>query len=174
MTTSIRDLVPDDLGWLLALNNAAVPHVNQLDRPALADLLAITGYARAVLDKGEPQGALLAFWPGADYASAHYRWFEQRFRHFLYVDRVMIASTARGSGLGRILYDDLEQFARAEGSPRIALEVNRQPPNPGSLAFHERLGFKPVGELAHDREPGGGDPKRVVLMVKPLENAPAA
>jgi predicted GNAT superfamily acetyltransferase len=173
MKTDIRDIAGDDIGWLLALNNASVPHVNGLDRQSLADILTMAGYARTVLNNGEPAGALLAFWPGTDYASVHYRWFEQRFRNFLYVDRVIIASTARGSGLGRILYDDLEEFARAEGSPRIALEVNRQPPNLGSLAFHERLGFAPVGELTHDREPGGGEPKRVVLMVKPLENAPS-
>ena len=160
---AIRDILKDDIDWLLELNNQSVPHVNHLARSDLESLLAKTAYARMISLGEVPAGALIALWPGLDYASANYRWFSQRFDHFLYVDRVMLAETAKGQGLGRAFYDDLERFGRDQGAPMIALEVNSKPPNPRSIAFHEGLGFKRVGELDHD-----GGSKRVVLMTKPL------
>ena len=160
---AIRDLQEEDVDWLLDLNNGAVPHVNRLTRPELLILLANVAYARLITMGGVPSGALIALWPGIDYASANYRWFSERFDQFLYVDRVMIAECAKGQGLGRAFYDDLEAFGRDHGAPMIALEVNSKPPNPRSMAFHERLGFSPAGELDHD-----GGAKRVVLMTKPL------
>jgi predicted GNAT superfamily acetyltransferase len=36
--------------------------------------------------------------------------------------------------------------ARAAGHERIVCEVNSDPPNPASEAFHKALGFAPVGE----------------------------
>jgi predicted GNAT superfamily acetyltransferase len=35
--------------------------------------------------------------------------------------------------------------ARAAGRAEVTCEVNLDPPNPGSEAFHARLGFKQVG-----------------------------
>jgi predicted GNAT superfamily acetyltransferase len=48
--------------------------------------------------------------------------------------------------VGRQLYAALFEAARASGRSRIACEVNRVPPNPGSDAFHAHMGFAPVGE----------------------------
>ncbi len=39
--------------------------------------------------------------------------------------------------------------ARARDLERVTCEVNLVPPNPGSLAFHHRLGFERMGELQH-------------------------
>jgi predicted GNAT superfamily acetyltransferase len=160
----IRDIEADDVEWLLALNNASTPHVNALSRSDLDALLDNAAYARLGMAGGDRAGALIAFWPGLDYDSVHYRWFSETFQSFLYVDRVVIAERAKGLGLGRAIYDDLESFAADHAAPMIALEVNRHPPNPRSMAFHERLGFTSVGELAHE-----DSDKRVVLMTKKLK-----
>ena len=160
----IRDIEADDVEWLLALNNASTPHVNALSRSDLDALLDAAAYARLGVAGGERAGALIAFWPGLDYDSVHYRWFSDKFEKFLYVDRVMIAEVAKGMGLGRAIYADLEAFAAGHAAPMIALEVNRHPPNPRSMAFHERLGFMSVGELVHE-----DGKKTVVLMTKDLE-----
>ena len=162
---AIRDIQSDDVDWLLSLNNASVPNVNHLERSDLNDLLKNACYARLAIIDDRPLGALIGFWPGADYQSVHYRWFSERFEHFFYVDRVIVADDARGNGIGRAIYADIERFAIGR-TDRIALEVNRWPPNPVSLRFHQAAGFVEVGEFEHE----GGE-KKVVMMMKSLGSA---
>jgi len=162
----IHDIKPDDVDWLLNLNNASVPNVNRLGRKDLTDLLKNACYARLAVIDDKPLGALIGFWPDADYQSVHYRWFSERFDHFFYVDRVIVADGARGKGVGQAIYTDVERFAKG-CTERIALEVNSLPPNPVSMRFHEAAGFTPVGELTHE-----GGQKKVVLMIKSLEHVP--
>ncbi|RFA14950.1 hypothetical protein B7R21_05870 [Subtercola boreus] len=135
----------DDLPALLAMNNDAVPAVNHLDEEGLGKLVALSHRAVAVVHEGDPAtpvGFALAMLPGAAYASENYRWFEARSGSFLYVDRIVVGGRARGQGLGRVLYDDLFAVARAARCAEMFCEVNLEPPNPGSLVFHSRLGFE--------------------------------
>ena len=78
---------------------------------------------------------------------------------FYYLDRIVIAEEMRRRGLAGFVYDAMEDAARGFG--RMTLEVNVDPPNLGSLAFHERRGYVEVGRL--------GEPGHVVgLMAKEL------
>jgi predicted GNAT superfamily acetyltransferase len=83
--------------------------------------------------------------PGADYASENYRYFEARDTDSLYIDRIVVGEEQRGSGLGRVLYGAVFERAREDGRTEVTCEVNIEPPNPESLAFHDRMGFKRVG-----------------------------
>lgn len=161
----VRDIAPDELDWLLILNNQAVPHVNHLDRGHLDELLTMACYARLAMTGGDPAGALIALWPGTGYDSANYQWFSQRFEHFLYIDRVIVAKAARGKGIGQALYEDIESFAGGR-TAKIACEVNSLPPNPVSMGFHRASGFIPIGEQQSE-----GGAKRVVMMAKFLDLA---
>jgi len=69
-------------------------------------------------------------------------------RPFIYIDQVVVLSSVRGTGVGRILYAALEHAALMRGARSLCCEVNTDPPNPGSLAFHHRLGFSVVGAIA--------------------------
>ncbi|WP_198415830.1 GNAT family N-acetyltransferase [Cryobacterium glaciale] len=151
MTYSTRSLVPADLPLLLALNNAAVPAVNELDARALATLVQHSHLALAVVHDDAADIALgfaILFVAGADYESENYRWFSARSTDFLYVDRIVVADGHRGRGLGQVLYDTIFGAARRELLAEVLCEVNLQPRNPGSLAFHDRLGFTEVGQLS--------------------------
>lgn len=159
---TIRPLLDAEREPFLALNNAAAPHVNELDPQALDDLLGQAAMALAALSDDRLAGGLLALGPGADYSSANYRWFSERFDDFLYVDRVVVDEGRRGEGIGSALYRALANLAPA-GCPRILCEVNEHPPNPDSLAFHEGQGFRRLDSLDH---PDTG--KRVILMERPL------
>jgi hypothetical protein len=53
---------------------------------------------------------------------------------------------AFGAGFSA-LYADLEGEAARRDTPRIVCELNLRPPNPRSLAFHERRGFEEVGRM---------------------------
>ncbi len=161
MTETIRDAEPGDYEALVALNNAAVPAVNALTVTDFADFARQADLFRVIGAPAAPQALLIALQPGRDYDSQNYRWFERTYYSFLYVDRVVVSETQRGQGLGAVLYDDFAAAGRRLGVPRLTCEVNLDPPNPGSIRFHERLGFVPVGT----QEAGG---KRVQLMTRDL------
>lgn len=136
------DLSGSDGQALLALNNAHALELSWLEPERLAKLVGEALVARRV---GVADALLLAFDQDADYDSVNFLWFRDRFDRFVYVDRVVVAGAARGRGLARRLYDDLFAAARAAGHARIVCEVNSDPPNPASDAFHAALGFVPVG-----------------------------
>ena len=143
---------------MLALNNGATPHVNELSMSDFMWIVSHADYVRVAEDDQGLAGFAIALRPGLGYWSLNYRWFSDRGGEFLYLDRIVVAERARRTGVGRALYDDLGRFASGRW-PRITLEVNLRPPNPGSLAFHERMGFRQVGV----REEEGGS-KAVALM----------
>jgi uncharacterized protein len=163
----LRALVPADHAAVRALNDAAVPAVNALTSEALAALVDQGAYARVIADGDTLLALLLVFAPGAAYDSANYAWFSARYARFLYVDRIVVAESARGQGLGARLYDDLAAFARARGVPCLLAEVNRAPPNPGSERFHRREGFTEVGLLDHAPD-ADGCTKRTVMLHRAL------
>ena len=156
----VRDAVDGDHAAVLELNNGTTPNVNALTADQFAWIVAHAGYFRVAVDGAGVAGFVIAFPPGLDYWSLNYRWFTEYYRGegFFYLDRIVVAARARQSGVGRALYDDIDRFANGRW-PRIALEVNLRPPNPGSLAFHERLGFRRVGVREED-----GGAKAVALM----------
>lgn len=158
----LRSIDGVDIAAITALNNAAVPNVNALTEAALSDLVGKSEFARVAVGDEAVLGMILVFAPGAAYESLNYQWFEARYPDFLYVDRVIVAPQARGLGIGNMLYDALDGFAQGRAG-RIACEVNERPPNPGSMRFHERLGFRTVGS----QETEGGA-KSVALMIKEL------
>ncbi len=156
--------LPRDAEALLALNNGAVPAVNALDDATLLGLASM-GRVRLVRD-GAVLGFILTMSAGRPYPSLNYCWFGDRYDHFLYVDRVIVSEAARGRGIGRRLYEDASALARATEAGRVCCEVNLDPPNPESLAFHERLGFVPI--CARLNPPEG---KTVAMMVRELGEA---
>lgn len=124
------------------MNQADAINLSSLDQARLAELAGMAFMAARI---GEAEALLIAFDQDADYHSPNFLWFRQRFARFVYVDRVVVAQASRGRGLARHLYRAL--FARAASAQheRVVCEVNAEPPNPGSDAFHARMGFGAVG-----------------------------
>jgi predicted GNAT superfamily acetyltransferase len=79
-----------------------------------------------------------------------------------YVHLAGVAPELRGSGLGRRLYERFFEAALAQGR-RVVRSV-ASPADPGSVAFHEALGFS-VERVAKDYDGPGEDR---VLLVKRL------
>ena len=162
----VRDAVAADHAAVLALNNNATPHVNALSDDEFAWITSRADYFRVAEDESGLAAFVIALRPGLEYWSLNYRWFSDRGGEFLYLDRIVVDERARGTGVGRAMYADIDRFASGRW-PCITLEVNLVPPNPGSLAFHERLGFKRVGV----RQEEGGT-KAVALMQRVVSPAP--
>jgi uncharacterized protein len=66
----------------------------------------------------------------------------------VYIDRIIASSEARGQGFARCLYQELFAAARQAGHMRVVCEVNIDPPNPASEAFHALMGFAGVGKAS--------------------------
>ncbi len=141
----LRAVRDDDLEALVVINDGAYPAVPITTAEEFARLLTY-GALVLVVDDGEPAGFLLTMNPGLEYASENYRWFSARSNDFLYIDRIVLAPRLQGLGLGRRLYEAAFDEARERGASELVAEVNLEPPNPGSLAFHARMGFVRVGE----------------------------
>lgn len=160
--SQLEDAVEADLPAILTLNQSSQPHVSSLTLDALHQLWEWSDYFRVIRDGATLAGFLLALREGLPYASLNYRWFVQRYSKFVYIDRVAIAESHHRRGLGARLYEDLHQFA-ALRAPVVACEVNTRPVNEVSLAFHQRMGYRPVG--SQDTEAGA---KTVSLMIRTL------
>lgn len=163
---NFADAAPSLRADALALNNVHAAKMSLLDAQSLADLAAlsyVTWIATAPETIDGVSGLIICLSDGAAYDSANYQWFTDRFDSFVYVDRVVIADAAQGLGFGRQLYERLIAKAAQDGYPFIGCEVNVEPPNPGSHAFHASMGFEAVGEQA---TPDGL--KRVRFYKKPL------
>ena len=143
----LADLAPaKPLGKaLLALNNAHAQELSWLEPERLAHLVEQAFCARRI---GNLDAFLLAFDQDATYDSPNFLWFRARYPRFVYVDRIVVASSARVRGCARRLYLDLFEQAVLAGHDRVVCEVNTQPPNPESDAFHAALGFVEVGHAS--------------------------
>lgn len=141
----LRELTASDLSSMLALNNGAAPAVPETSEADLAELLRASSFGFAAVSDDEFLGFVVGFEPGMDYASPNYLYFESRGTDHLYVDRIVVAEEARGMRIGQTLYRRVIALAVDQGRTEVTCEVNIEPPNPASLAFHSRLGFSEVG-----------------------------
>ena len=127
---------------LLALNNQFALELSLLNADRAAFLVRQAFMACRV---GEADALLLAFDQDARYDNPNFSWFRARFDRFVYIDRVVVAPKMRGRGLARALYNALFRRAAGSGHVRVVCEINWEPPNPASDAFHAGLGFEQVG-----------------------------
>ena len=127
------------------LNQANTPEVGSLESMThLKKLIELSAYNLLVLDDDEIVGFIICIREDSAYRSENYKFFTQRLKKFLYVDRVAIDERHRRAGLGQAIYEDIFVQASEDNLP-IALEVNTQPINQPSLNFHEKMGFDKVG-----------------------------
>ena len=76
-----------------------------------------------------------------------------------------VRATYRGEGLARALYQAFTGLAQAQGA--TSAKAITSPANPGSAAFHQRLGF------ATRQIPGYNGPSQpMIVMTRPLPLSP--
>ena len=143
----VRNIVSADVTRVLEINNANTPAVSELTMDELESDLRNSLHALAIdNEQGEVCAFCITFDPDAPDAGANHRWFADRYESFVYLDRIAINSNHQNRGLGALLYQSVERHMldSAEHS-LLCCEVNLEPPNPGSLRFHQRIGFTEVG-----------------------------
>lgn len=158
----VRNIVSADVTRVLEINNANTPGVSELTMIELATDLKNSLHALVIDNEhGEVCAFCITFDPNAPDAGTNHQWFAERYKSFVYLDRIAIDSSHQNRGLGALLYQSVEQLMldSAEHS-LLCCEVNLEPPNPGSLRFHQRIGFTELGQRSFN------DFNRVSLLGK--------
>lgn len=157
---TIRTMVADDVNTVWAINQENVPAVGEETVEVLSELLAMSTISLVAEVDNVVVGFCMVLSPQTTYQSPNYLYFCERFKDFIYLDRVAVTSGFQGWGIGAAMYRKVEQMT---DSSLFMLEVNTKPRNEGSLRFHTREGFELLEEV--ETRPG----KVVGFMMKKLK-----
>jgi len=158
-----RLFLESDIDAALELNNLNAPAVGEIDRTQLEFLIEHSLYSFAI-GADSLHAFCITFAPGAPYTSVNYQWFSQNYSEFVYLDRIVVSEKMCNNSLGAKLYAAVEQrMIKDRCAPLLTCEVNLNPPNTGSIRFHNRIGFHEVGQ--QDSKPG----LTVSLLAKNLD-----
>ena len=151
MKLEIRPLSITDVESIWEINEDGLPGTGKVSHEEIDSLLDFSSLAIGAYFGEELAGFVICLPPKTAYGSLNYAWFNQRYNEFLYVDRIAVATQYQNQKIGALLYDFVKRNAIKNGIP-VTAEVNIQPPNPGSMRFHERHGFEQVGVLEHEEK----------------------
>lgn len=157
----IRTLTVADAPAMWAINEEGLPGVGQITPSAMADLVSLASLPIGAYQDETLMGFVLCLPPGTSYASLNYAWFNERYDTFIYVDRIAVGQLHRDKQVGSSLYRQVIEESLQQQCP-VAAEINIQPPNPGSMRFHQRHGFGQVGILSHGE-------KSVSMVMRPVK-----
>ena len=158
MSCRIEQATKDDLEFILYLNQESVPAVSNSDIEMMDHFLKISEYFKVFKINNELIGFLIALLPGKDYNSVNYKWFQNKYDSFIYVDRIIFTESFQNQGYGTIFYNDLINSTKNK-SMDIACEINIKPYNEKSIKFHKKYGFNEVGRKDIDSN------KSVIYMI---------
>ncbi len=162
MSLKIRNVCENDLETILVINNATRLGILPLDDKRLRWFFERAVYFRVAEVDGVVGGFIIGFRETAAHDSSNFLWFRGHYPAFVYIDRVVIAPTLRGRGLGRVFYTDVQSYAELQ-VPMVACEVFLEPRNDAVVLFHGTFGFH---EVAQRRMTGNN--RRVSLLAKEL------
>ncbi len=153
----------NDVYLLNQLNTPEVGSLESVDH--LQSLLQMSLLNLFVSNNHEMIGFIICFKEKSDYSSKNYKFFSEREKKFLYIDRVAIAEKYRRKGLGKNLYNKLEILCKENKIP-LCCEVNTFPMNKPSINFHKNLGFIEVGKKTFTKNEGSRSGKDSVVYLK--------
>lgn len=160
----VRTAKSPDFVRILELNQTEVRHTSAMDLSRLAQLDRLADCHKVALIDGQIVGFLMAMCTGTPYINDNFQWFSDRFRDFVYIDRVVVDAAFVGHGVGSALYQALCDFARRIDAAYLVCEINVEPPNPASMAFHRKWRFEEVGLALRD-----GGQRHIAMMMAKLD-----
>ena len=140
----IRNFEKKDYDRILKLNDESVCFLSPLTNERLNSLITQSEIFNVIEVDGVVEAFVLALREGKEYDSINYLWFSDHYDRFLYIDRIVVSLKMHRKGLGNMLYHSVFNDAKLISLPYLAAEIDIDPPNPGSLMFHEKFGFKEV------------------------------
>ena len=109
MNYKIEQATKNDLKSILFLNQDSIPAVSSSNLEMMKHFLIICDYFKVCKINGKIICFLNALLPSKDYKSEHYKWFNERYKSFIYVDRIILNKSYQNQGYGIVFYDDLKK-----------------------------------------------------------------
>jgi len=131
--------------FIIKLNSKNMPAVGRLDEKSFKRFLEYSDYFKLVRYDNQFIGFMIGLLPNRPYNSVNYKWFEKKYKSFIYIDRIVISFEYQNKGFGTLFYDDLKNLFK-DGYDSMTCEVNIIPKNDISMKFHKKYGFKEVGQ----------------------------
>ena len=160
----VRKVNINDLSIIKVINDEAVPAVNAVAEKEFIWFHKNSIYFKKVILDETLAGFLLVLPMNIPYKSLNYNWFSVRYNNFAYIDRIAVKKEFKSSGIGTLLYTDLEKSLPKE-IKMIACEYNIKPLNMISENFHQKMAYKNVGTQLTEN-----NTKKVSLMVKEIND----
>ena len=154
----------DDLSTIRVINDGAIPAVNSVSDEEFIWFHKNSIYFKKVMLNEILAGFLLVLPMNIPYKSLNYSWFSERYNNFAYIDRIAVKEEFKSSGIGTLLYTDLEKSLPKQ-IKIIACEYNIKPLNMISENFHQKMAYKNVGTQLTEN-----NTKQVSLMVKEIND----
>ena len=142
----IRHARAEDADVIAALNEVFVSVTSPMDSERFLELLTLSSFCLVAENSDGLLGFVIAMKNGAPYDNGNYQWFESRVPGMVYVDRIVLASDARGQGIGTKLYGYLAELAVGADCQTMTAEMDIYPPNEHSVYFHRKSGFTEIGQ----------------------------
>ena len=145
MAITIRPFQENNEEFVLGLNKKNQEVLIPMDREELRFLHDKAELFDVVYVDDVPAGYIIALREGIqEYDYKSYNWFCENYSNFLYIDQIVIGGKYLNQGLGTYLYQNAFEHAKRTGVETVASAITED--NEVSLKFHERMGFKIVGE----------------------------
>jgi len=139
-----------DKDFIFNLNEKNLPAVSLLDDDLFNMFLKFSDYFKIIKIEDTSVGFLIALLPGLPYKSVNYKWFENQYKSFIYIDRIVISSDHQNKGIGSLFYDHIK-FSFHDRLNSMVCEINLIPKNDQSINFHKKYGFIEVGQQYTDQ-----------------------
>jgi predicted GNAT superfamily acetyltransferase len=144
----LKNVDREDIETVVRINKAGQPGVCALSSSEITQHHEHATLFCVLMNEGQPAGYVIAYGSDKSYSGEEFNWFVKNVGDsFLYIDQIAIDANHRASGLGSHLYAELKSYAYKNQYPYLVCEVNLEPPNPVSMAFHQKNGFVQVGQL---------------------------
>ncbi|HJL79026.1 MAG TPA: GNAT family N-acetyltransferase, partial [Candidatus Marinimicrobia bacterium] len=100
--------------FVLEANNMNKPKVGAVDKKKLQSLIDQTNYCKVAFYNDTPGGFLLCLPEKISYDSKNYEWVSERYKNFIYIDRIAVIKDFQNKKLGTALYSDLVNYSKKE------------------------------------------------------------
>lgn len=129
------------------MNQKDVEMLSELDRTMLEKMDEMSEIFNVFEIESKAAAFILAFKDGCEYWSDNYRYFDENYSNFIYIDRIVIDESLRKQGIARKLYENIFKYASQKNYDYLCAEIDIKPEyNYPSMKFHKKMGFVEVGQ----------------------------